>query len=304
MRLSFNTIFVVLCSTALLQVTPCFAQHGKKKPTPPAVKVKDTPAVATPPKAEEPATTKPIVIYETVPARERPKAVEIRQDELMRSKEKDVVVKHGKKEIPKGDFAIVYDTAKPVAAPPATAPITTYKDTAIVVRKARKTPDTEDTLVIKDDNSIVKNPKGKSKEVAVDVQYCACVELVVKAQDTISFENYVNYSFSFKNKCRDNVFINSGSFSFMVMNSFGGRITELRKMDYAKRFEFPDFVKVAPGEQFEFRLADDPFFQFEMSKNTNYRFRFMYNNTSNKYRAAPAKTYLCIKMAEKEIYVK
>lgn len=299
MQFPIKILFAV-CAIFIGYSHPSMAQAKKKKE--PAQKTDMREETPPPPeKTPEP----PKIIYETIPAKEKPKVVEIESNSLTRPKEKNIIIKEATKPpVPKGDFKIVYDTGKQKTQPP---PVVAPRkiDTSIVISAGRKKTDREDTLIINDeDNSVIKNPKGKSKEILTNNPYCTCVSMAIKSQDTIYYENYVNYSFTFRNNCKETVYINSACFSFSVVNVFGYRVKELRKVDYVKRFEYPEFVKLPPGESFEFRLADDPFFQFNMGKSERYKFRFMYNNTSYKSRSAPNKTYLCTKFEDKDVYVK
>lgn len=302
MRLFVKLLFIS-CSILMAGCNLCTAQTKKNKPAPKKAETKEEEII---PPAEKPEQKKgtPRIIYETIPAKEKPQAIEIETNALTRPKEKTIVVSEApKKEIPKGNFKIVYDTTKQ-KADQASSPLSS-KDTVIVMKSARKKPDIRDTIISNEiDNTLIKNPKGSSREILIDNKYCGCMDMNIKAQDTIRYEDYVNYSFKFKNNCKESVWINSGSFSFTVVNVFGYPVKELRKVDYVKRFEYPEYVKLLPGETFEFNLADDPFFQYNMGKSEKYKFRFTYNNTSHKWRAAPNKTYLCTRFEDKEVYVK
>lgn len=132
---------------------------------------------------------------------------------------------------------------------------------------------------------------------------CGCMEMEMKAQDTINFEDYVNYGFTFKNNCKEFVYVHSFSFRFSVYETTGYPAKRLRRIDFVKRFDYPEFVKIKPGQSFEYRFADDPFFEYELVRGKQYKFTFMYNNYNNKYPSAPQQTHLCNDPRDKVIYV-
>jgi hypothetical protein len=159
-------------------------------------------------------------------------------------------------------------------------------------------------IVIKKGKTIPQAVKDKSIRVVMDTGYCECVEVNVKAQDTVDYGQYVNYSFLFKNKCRDVVYIHSASFGFKPYNYFKQPVKVIRKISFVKRFDLPEFVIINPKDSFEFRFADDAFFEYDLHKSQEYTFKFVYSNSSIKSKANPKKTYLCTKVRDLPVFVK
>lgn len=280
---------------------PCTAQ-GRHK----ATVEKNKPAAKAVEKLQEkkPDTA---VVYETQPAKEKAAAD---NSSNFKTKETVIVIKpaKGDKKEPakagkKDSVRIIYEdgSKKPPQPPP---PVVARKiDTTIVIKPGRK-PTPKDTIIVTDEETVKKDGSTKGVSVIKDNGLCQCVSFAIKAPDTLAYEDYINYTFILKNNCKETVWIHSGSFRFSVANFFGYPVKVIRKLDYVKRFDLPEYVKLLPGEEYEYRFADDAFFQYDISKGAQYKFSFIYNNTSNKYRAAPNKTYLCIQLKDKMIYVK
>lgn len=131
---------------------------------------------------------------------------------------------------------------------------------------------------------------------------CGCVALEVNTADTLLSNNYINYTFSFKNNCKETVWINSGYFSYMVFSPTGKPVKVLRKLQYVKSYKYPQYVPLKPGTKFDFRFGDDPFFEFDLHSGWKYKFTFIYNNKAAKHNGG--KTYLCTEFKEKMVFVK
>lgn len=185
------------------------------------------------------------------------------------------------------------------------------KETIIKLKnpsKKPKSPDTtalrqpiDTTIVIKKGSKITTKP---IKTVYDTGSYCKCVEMRVKTSDTLEFGQYINYSFIFKNNCKETVHINSSGFYIQPYNFFGQKVKVLRKIAFVKRFDIPEYVTLSPKDSFEYRFADDPFFEFDIRKAEQYKFKFFYSNTNNKVKKDPRKTYLCTEIREQMIFVK
>ncbi len=67
----------------------------------------------------------------------------------------------------------------------------------------------------------------------------------------------------------------------------------LRKLSFVKRYDHPDFVKIAPGETYTFDYADDAFFEYDLQKGETYKFVFEHRNFGERSKLSPEKTYLC-----------
>lgn len=149
-------------------------------------------------------------------------------------------------------------------------------------------------------------PKSNDKKIPIvmDTGYCACVQLTVKAQDSMAIGDYLSYTFTFKNTCKSVAYIHSASFRFVPFSFFGQKVRVLRKAEFTKRFDLPEFVAISPNETYTFKFADDAFFEYDLKRGEQYKFSFIHNNINQKYRGAPEKTYLCVKFVDKMIFVK
>ena len=156
------------------------------------------------------------------------------------------------------------------------------KDTVIILRKG-KTP-TQIAAEKKRDTIITNNPS---------TQYCSCLKMDIKTQDELPYEQYINYSFIFKNDCKMQVWISSQHFRFVPVNAFDKPVKVLRKLSFVKRYDYPDFVRLAPGETYTFSYADDPFFEYDLHRGESYKFYFEHRNFGTKAKQDPAHTYLC-----------
>jgi hypothetical protein len=194
--------------------------------------------------------------------------------------------------IRKPDTIIYVDNNSKKPAQPATAPIRPI-DTVIVIKNGAQKKE-----LLKD------IPKQDVVKVEMVNDACGCVKLDVTAQDTVHYEDYVNYSFSFKNNCKEKIYINSGAFGFVVATPEGKPLRVLRKLQFSKQYKYPDFVEVRPGEEYTFQFGDDPFFQYELRQGWKYKFSFTYYNTTQKYRPSPRHTYLCNEFRDKMIVIK
>jgi hypothetical protein len=176
---------------------------------------------------------------------------------------------------------------KDTVKPPAPRPI----DTVIVLKGNKKV------------EVITQERKADTIKIVKPPETCTCVSMSVKASDSLNPDDYVNYQFHFKNNCKETVYISSAAFGFYVFNKNGTPAKLLRKLDYVKRYNYPDFVPLKPGEEYDFMFGDDPFFQYDLRSGWEYKFSFTYYNNM-KYRQAPGKTYMCSEFRDKMIRVK
>lgn len=253
----------------------CLGQTKKKNPQHKPDLTESTPII--PRKKQDTTANTPSIIYETIPSR-KPKTVETIEPNY-RVKETVIETKPAKGTAPKKNIPIIYDTLK-------------------VAKKLRE----EDIPAAKPTHDSVISMSAKTNVKQQDTIQsegtCKCVAITIKAQEIIKFEDYINYSFSIVNNCKADVFVHSGSFRFAVVDYFGKPVKRLRKLDFIKRFDHPEFVRLSPGEVYEYRFADDPFFEYELSRGSQYRFSFSYRNTASSYKAAPAKTLMCAESKE------
>ncbi len=140
---------------------------------------------------------------------------------------------------------------------------------------------------------LAEKEKQKVIQVLKNNNYCTCVKMDIKVDPTLQNETYLNYAFIFKNDCKIDAWVSSRHFRFTPYNSFDKPVKVLRKLSFVKRFDYPDFVKIAPGETFTFSYSDDAFFEYELDKGRSYKFVFEHRNFGDRNKKAPEKTYLC-----------
>jgi hypothetical protein len=260
--------------------SPCAGQKKNAIKTPGAQQIESPKDVV--PEKPFPKATIPI-IREMIPAKEKAKTQEI--EPLFEKKETVIIIKGPKTEIKK--------TGKKT-------------DTVIVLSKDSLPPKSAAMIPKAIPEKPAKNESsGKKMSLEMDNEgNCGCIEMTVKTSDTLEYQQYINYTVKFKNNCKETVYINSSSFHFVPFNYFGYPVRTIRKMSFVKHFDLPPFVKLEPNEIYEFRFADDPFFEYDLRRHEQYKFSFIHNNKTEKYKAAPAKTYLCSRYEDKMIFVK
>lgn len=269
----------VLCSTL------SFAQ--KKKPAKPAQPPVPDLIERTPVRQPKKDTVE--VIYETVPAKQAKKQEDNTKGSLLSVKE-EVITISKKDTNRRKNVQIVYDTVKYVKKPKPDENQPGAEDKT----KSPQTPTVADNNAAKETKEPEKPKEG----------FCGCVSLTIKAQDVIDYEDYINYSFVFKNNCKSEVYVYSYAFRFTVTDYFGKPVKRLRRIDFVKRFDHSEYERIDPGETYEYRFADDPFFEYELKRGSQYRFSFVHSNTTNKSKQGPTKTYLCNELKEQVVTVK
>ncbi len=137
-----------------------------------------------------------------------------------------------------------------------------------------------------------------------DPAFCECVEVDVQVADTLKKPNYLTYTFVVKNNCKIDVWLSTKHFRFIPHDYFGHRVKVIRKLGFVVRHDYPDFVKLSKGEERSFRFSDDAFYEFDIARGNFYKFQFVHNNTRERYKNDPRKTFLCIKKKEAMIYVR
>ena len=106
---------------------------------------------------------------------------------------------------------------------------------------------------------------------------CDCIKVKVGSTDTIAKNTYLGYKFSIKNTCKSSVWLNTGYFGYRILNLNGTPTKRLRELTFVKRYQYPEFVLIAPNAEYELKFADDPFFEFKMERRTRYQVRLTYN---------------------------
>lgn len=156
------------------------------------------------------------------------------------------------------------------------------RDTVIVVRKGK----TKEQLAAEKKAELDKLMKTNG-------YLCKCVSMDIDVEDVLQYKTYLNYKFIFKNKCKIDVWVSSRHFRFRPYNSFGKPVKVLRELSFVKRYDYPDFVRIKPGETYTFSYGDDAFFEYDLQKGQAYKFIFEHRNFGDKSKQEPRKTYLC-----------
>lgn len=132
---------------------------------------------------------------------------------------------------------------------------------------------------------------------------CDCIKVKVGSTDTISKNTYLDYKFSIKNTCASSVWLNTGYFGYGIVNLNGTPTKRLRELTFVNRYQYPEFILIAPNAEYELKFADDPFIEFKMERRTKYQVRLKYDNTKRKS-AKKGLNYLCTKEWKRVVYVK
>lgn len=164
------------------------------------------------------------------------------------------------------------------------------KDTVIIIRKGKKQDPAKDT---------VKAPPAVVQKVNPE---CQCVTMKASTPDTLVFNTYLNYVFTFTNNCKETIWINSRRFSYLFFTPKGVQVRTLRKLQYVKSYKYPDFIPLKPGAKFDFVFGDDPFFEYDLRSGWRYKVTFIYNNKDDKHKTGT--TYICTEFRDRFIFVK
>lgn len=167
----------------------------------------------------------------------------------------------------------------------------TYKDTVIVIKKGL----TKEQLANKE--------KAKEIEIRKQSNFCSCVKMDIETPEVLQYNTYLNYKFIFKNTCKLDIWVSSKHFRYQPIHASGRPVKVLRKLSFVERFNYPDFVKIAPGETFTFDFSDDAFFEYDLKKGEAYKFTFEHRNFGDRSKRAAEKTYLCGQQRVKLIMV-
>ncbi len=167
------------------------------------------------------------------------------------------------------------------------------RDTVIVVRKGK----TKEQLAAEKKAQLDKLLKSNG-------YLCKCVKMDIDVADVLQYETYLNYKFIFKNNCKIDVWVSSQHFRYRPYNSFGKPVKVLRKLSFVKRYDYPDFVRIKPGETYTFSYGDDAFFEYDLKKGQAYKFEFEHRNFGDKSKQEPRKTYLCGQKRTRLVMVK
>lgn len=193
------------------------------------------------------------------------------------------VTEQKEKPTPKPDYSADMKETVIVIYPNDTAPKpkATYKDTVIILKKGL----TKEQITARE--------KEKNAELMKANNFCQCVKMDIEVRPVLQMETYLTYNFIFKNNCKIDIWVSSKHFRFTPYNAFDKPVKVLRKVNFVKRYDHPDFVKIAPGESYTFNYADDAFFEYDLQKGETYKFVFEHRNFGEKSKIAPEKTYLC-----------
>lgn len=206
---------------------------------------------------------------------------------------------------------VVKKAAQKKQEKPAVAPLFDVKETVIVIKPndtgEYKAPPKDTVIILKKGKTKAELAADKAKKLEEALRknnYCDCVKMDIKTADVLQYETYITYSFIFKNSCKLDVWISSKSFRFVPHNAFGKPVKVKRKLNFTERYNYPDFVKIAPGETYTFTFSDDAFFEYDLEKGQSYKFMFEHRNFGDRSKMAPEKTYLCYQKRMQLIHIR
>jgi hypothetical protein len=142
----------------------------------------------------------------------------------------------------------------------------------------------------------------KSSGIGEDV--CDCIKFRIGATDTLKTGNYLNYSVSVKNTCTYKTWINTSFFGYTLYNQNGTPVKRLRELTFVKRYQYPEYVLLAPNAEYEFKFADDAFYEFKLDHHTRYIVGLKYINKKAKNNSGKHVNFLCSKELKRTVYVK
>ncbi len=177
--------------------------------------------------------------------------------------------------------------AKPITSEPKPE----RKDTVIVIRKGL----TPQQLKQKNEAEMAARKK---------TQFCDCMTMEIKAPQDIRYADYLNYSFIFRNRCEEPLWVQSSEFGFSVHRTNGQSAKTLRSLNFSKQYKYPEWVEISPENDFEFQFADDPFFRYELQSGDEYIFRFRYLPPPAKSSKTSSRATACPKTMEQKIRIR
>lgn len=212
------------------------------------------------------------------------------------------VTKPSPKDGKQADTVILYEKTDEQQAPKSYAtPLSQMKEEVIVIKLndsvKKEKPQYKDTVIVlkkgKSKEELAREAAKKEVQVLRNTKMCDCVKMDIDVPSVLQYETYLTYSFIFKNNCKTDVWVSSKHFKYSPLNAFGKPVKVKRKLAFVQRYDFPDFVKIMPGESYTFTFSDDVFFEYDMNKGQAYKIIFTHSNFSTKSKMAPKKTYLC-----------
>lgn len=222
--------------------------------------------------------------------------------DAMHAQTRKTVTKPALKDNKQADTVIHYEKDKPETETKSYAtPLSQMKEEVIVIKLNDSTKSTKpaykDTVIVvkkgKSKEELAREAAKKEVQVLRNTKMCDCVKMDIDVPSVLQYETYLTYSFIFKNNCKTDIWVSSKHFKYTPLNAFGKPVKVKRKLAFVQRYDFPDFVKIMPGESYTFTFSDDVFFEYDMDKGQAYKIIFTHANFSSKSKMAPKKTYLC-----------
>lgn len=143
-------------------------------------------------------------------------------------------------------------------------------------------------------------PSGAS---AAGEDVCECIKIKISAPDTLKHGTYLDYKFTLKNTCSGGVWVNTGFFSYRVYNLNNTVAYRTKELTFVNRYKYPEYVLIMPNAEYEFKFADDLFFEYRLERHNRYRIGLRYHNLKAKH-AGRNMNFLCSKELKRTFYVK
>ncbi len=133
------------------------------------------------------------------------------------------------------------------------------------------------------------------KSFAIGEDVCNCIKFKITATDTLRQNTYLNYSVSVKNTCPYKVWVNTTFFGYTLYNQNGTPAKRIRELTFVKRYQYPEYVLIAPSAEYDFKFADDAFFEFKLERHTRYIVGLKYINKKARKTTGKHPNFLCSK---------
>ena len=144
---------------------------------------------------------------------------------------------------------------------------------------------------------------SQNKAAAQSADVCECVKIRIDLPDTLKYNTYLDYKFTIKNTCAGGVWINTNFFSYTVYNLSNTIARRTKELTFVNRYKYPEYVLIMPKAEYEFKFADDLFFEYKLERHTRYRVGLRYQNLKAKHSGKNA-NFLCSRELKRTIYVK
>lgn len=142
------------------------------------------------------------------------------------------------------------------------------------------------------------------KSFGIGEDVCDCIKLKINATDTLRKNTYLNYSVTLKNTCTYKTWVNTTFFGYTLYHQNGTPVKRLRELTFVKRYQYPEYILLAPNAEYEFKFADDAFYEFKIERHTRYIVGLKYINKKAKNNSGRHPNFLCSKELKRTVYVK